>query len=169
MTRLTQTVRRTWKSAQLFIGFHQEKNGTRRTEPRVWPPKNASASIHRDPGEQEAFLVVKGVEGAKDVQVKLRPDKIVLRRDESEAWNGVMVTDDFVSVAVNGITIRINPEGLISREQGTDRTWVEPDGSVLKKTEFTEATMSSDGSEITRRTPENLAVINNSGMISRAR
>jgi hypothetical protein len=83
------------------------------------------------------------------------PDKIVLRRDESNAWNGN--------------TIRIDPDGLISREHGADCTWVDPDGSVLKETDFVEATMPSDGGKITQRTPTNLAVINDKGMISRAR
>lgn len=91
--------------------------------------------------------MVKSAQGDQDqdVQIKLRPDKIVLPRDFQDAWNGVLVTEHAISVAVAGTSIRINHDGSITRENDTDTTWVEADGSVLKKTEFAEASISADG------------------------
>jgi len=171
MNDIAKVVRRTWKSAQLYIGFHRDLGGKKREEPKVWPPKNASATIHSDPTEQEAFVVVKSSDGdaAQDVQIKLRPDKIVLRRDYEDAWNGVLVTDHSVTVAVAGLSIRINHDGSITREDGNDTTWVEADGSILKKTEFVEASMSSDGVEMARRTPDNVSAISRDGFLSKGR
>ena len=171
MSKLVSDIRQTWRSAQLYIGFHRDQKGAKRSQPKVWPPKNANATIHSDPTEQEAFVVVKSAAGDvdQDVQIKLRPDKIVLRRDYEQAWNGVLVTDHSVSVAVAGISIRINHDGSITREDGNDTTWVEADGSVLKKTEFVEASMSGDGVELTRRTPDSIAAIQSDGLVAKAR
>lgn len=171
MSNLTKTIRRTWKSAQLYIGFHVDPSGKKRKTPKVWPPKNASATLHADPLQQEAFVVVKNADGdaERDVQIKLRPDKIVLRRDYEDAWNGVLVTEHSVTVAVAGLSIRINHDGSITREDGLDTTWVEADGSVLKKTEFVEASMSGDGVEMSRRTPDNISAIQRDGVLSKGR
>ena len=79
------------------------------------------------------------------------------------------MTDHSVSVAVAGISIRINHDGSITREDGNDTTWVEADGSVLKKTEFVEASMSGDGVELTRRTPASIAAIQSDGLVAKAR
>ena len=134
-------------------------------------PKNANATLHDDPLKQEAFVVVKSTDGdsARDVQIKLRPDKIVLRRDYDDAWNGVLVDEHSVTVAVAGLSIRINHDGSITREDGLETTWVEADGSVLKKTEFVEASMSGDGVELTRRTPDNISAIQRDGVLSKGR
>ncbi len=171
MNKLTKQIRRTWKSAQLYIGFHVDPKGRKRKTPKVWPPKNANATLHDDPLKQEAFVVVKSTDGdsARDVQIKLRPDKIVLRRDYDDAWNGVLVNEGSVTVAVAGLSIRINHDGSITREDGLETTWVEADGSVLKKTEFVEASMSGDGVELTRRTPDNISAIQRDGVLSKGR
>ena len=171
MTNPTSSIRQTWRSAQLYIGFHRDQKGVKRQQPKVWPPKNANATIHSDPTEQETFVVVRsaGDETEQDVQIKLRPDKIVLRRDQEDAWTGILVTDQSVSVVVNDIAIRINPDGSITREEEGDTTWVEADGSVLKKTEFVEASMSGDGVELRRRTPDGIAAIESDGVISKSR
>lgn len=171
MNSLTKQIRRTWKSAQLYIGFHVDPSGKKRKTPKVWPPKNANATLHDDPLKQEAFVVVKNADGdsARDVQIKLRPDKIVLRRDYDDAWNGVLVDEHSVTVAVAGLSIRINHDGSITREDGNDTTWVESDGSVLKKTEFVEASMSGDGVELSRRTPDNISAIQRDGVLSKGR
>ncbi len=171
MSRIAKSARRVWKSAQLYIGFHRDPEGKMRNEPHVWPPKNGSASIHQDPEEQETFMVVKSADGdsAQDIQIKLRPDMIVLRRDYKDAWEGVIISDHSVQVKVDGVSIRINHDGSITREDGDSTTWVEADGGVLKKTEFVEAAMSSDGTELTRRTPDNLTAITQTGLISKDR
>ncbi|WP_299154102.1 hypothetical protein [uncultured Tateyamaria sp.] len=109
MTTLTKSLLRVWKSAQLYIGFHRDPDGRERKAPHVWPPKNGRATIHEDPDEQEAFVVLKSVDGdaAQDVQIKLRPDMIVLRRDAPDAWEGVIVEQYAISVKVGGVSIRM--------------------------------------------------------------
>lgn len=171
MTIVASKARRVWKSAQLCIGFHRDREGKLREQPHVWSPKNASATIHRDPKEQETFLVVKSAANDRDqdIQIKLRPDMIVLRRDFKDAWEGVKIDAFAVSVKVGNLSIRINHDGSITREDGECTTWIEADGSVLKKTEFVDATMSGDGVELTRRTPENIAAITRGGVLSRDR
>ena len=171
MTTLTKSLHRVWKSAQLYIGFHRDSEGREREEPHVWPPKNGRASIHENPVEQEAFVVIKSAEGdaAQDVQIKLRPDVIVLRRDYKDAWEGVVVDQYSVSVKIGGVSIRINYDGSITREDGESTTWVEADGGILKKTEFVDAAMSADGTELSLRTPDNLTAITDRGLILKDR
>ncbi|MEO1023934.1 MAG: hypothetical protein AAFX07_00090 [Pseudomonadota bacterium] len=169
MTTLAKSLHRVWKSAQLYIGFHRDPEGRERKEPHVWPPKNGRATIHPDPAEQEAFVVLKSAQGdaVQDVQIKLRPDVIVLRRDYRDAWEGVVVDPFTVSVKVGGVSIRINYDGSITRDDGDSTTWVEADGGILKKTEFVDAAMSADGTELSRRTPDNLTAITERGLISK--
>lgn len=171
MTELASTARRIWKSAQLYIGFHRDPEGKMRKAPHVWPPRNGKATIHPDPREQETFVVVKSAEGDtdQDIQIKLRPDMIVLRRDDRTAWEGVKIDRFNVSVKVGDLSIRINHDGSITREDGDSTTWVEADGSVLKKTEFVEAAMSGDGTELKRRTPDSVAAITRGGVLSKDR
>lgn len=171
MSSISSSARRVWKSAQLYIGFHRDPKGKMRQEPHVWPPKNANATIHPDPAEQEAFMVVKSADGKddEDVQIKLRPDMIVLRRDCKESWDGVIVSNHSVQVKVDGVSIRINYDGSITREDADSTTWVEADGGVLKKTEYVEASMSSDGTELTRRSEDNLTAITQTGILSKDR
>lgn len=59
MTDQPNAFSKVWRSAQLFIGFHRDQNGIKRDVAKVWSPKNASATIHSDPTEQEAFVVVR--------------------------------------------------------------------------------------------------------------
>ena len=169
MTTLSKSLRRVWKSAQLYVGFHRDPEGRERQAPHVWPPKNGRATIHEDPAEQEMFVMLKSVSSnaAQDVQIKLRPDMVVLRRDCADAWEGVVADEFTVSVKVGGVSIRVNYDGSITREDGDSTTWVEADGSVLKKTEFVDAAMSADGTELSRRTPDNLTAITGRGLLSR--
>lgn len=164
-------IARVWRSAQLYIGFHRDQNGKRRDEAKVWPPKNGNATIHPDPENQEAFLVLKAEDKAdpRDVQVKLRPNQIVMRRDEGLGWQGVVVDETGVSVQVNGTWVRIKGDGSVSQDIDGDTTWIEADGSVLKKTEFVDATMSADGVELSRRTDDSIAAIKHDGVVSKAR
>ncbi len=171
MTTFTKSLHRVWKSAQLYIRFHRDLDGKARKEPHAWPPKNGRATIQEDPAEQEAFVVLKSADGdaAQDVQIKLRPDVIVLRRDYKGAWEGVFVDPFTVSVKVGSVSIRINHDGSITRDDGDSKTWVKADGGILKKTEFVDAAMSADGTELSRRTPDNLAAITDRGLISKDR
>lgn len=171
MTNIISQARRVWKSAQLYIGFHRDPEGRKRDAPHVWAPKNGHATIHRDPDEQETFFVLNSAEGDvdQDIQIKLRPDMIVLRRDYRDAWQGVKIDAFSVSVKVGGISVRVNHDGSITREDCDSTTWVEADGGVLKKAGFVEAAMSRDGMELTRRTPDNLTAITQSGLLSKDR
>ena len=76
MSSIAHSARRVWKSAQLYVGFHRDPAGKLRKAPHVWPPKNARATIHPNPDEQESFLLLKSAEGDsdQDIQSKLRPD-----------------------------------------------------------------------------------------------
>ena len=171
MTVTKTPLARIWRSAQLYIGFHRDPQGNRRAEAKVWPPKNGNATIHSDPEQQEAFLVVSTIDKdrPRDVQIKLRPDKIVLRRDPDVSWEGVVVEDHMISVQVGGAWVRIKADGSVSHERGGDMTYVESDGSVLKKTEFVDAMMSGDGVELSRRTPTSIAAITEDGVLAKPR
>jgi hypothetical protein len=171
MVQVTETISRVWKSAQLYVGFHRDPKGNQREQAKVWPPKNGNATIHPNPDEQEAFLVVKGADKdePRDVQIKLRPDKIVLRRDPGASWEGVVVEDYLISVQVNGAWVRIKADGSVSHDLNGDMTYVESDGAVLKKTEFVDAMMSGDGVELSRRTPTTIAAITEDGVLAKSR
>ncbi|UWQ44036.1 hypothetical protein K3718_21325 (plasmid) [Leisingera aquaemixtae] len=168
---MKQNIVRVWRSAQLYIGFHRDQSGRKRDTAKVWPPKNANATIHSDPEAQEAFVVVKAAdqEEPRDVQIKLRPDQIVLRRDPGTGWEGVVVDEFGLAVQVNGAWIRILPDGSVSREVEGDTTYLEADGAVLKKTQFAEAMMSGDGVELTRKTDTTIAAIRHDGVVAKSR
>lgn len=99
----------------------------------------------------------------------MRPDTIEMTRSYQGAWNAVSVDEFHVTVNVAGIKIRIGHDGTVIREDETSGTWIEADGGVLKKSEEVEASISSDGMELTRRTPDNLSVIAEQGVLSRQR
>lgn len=171
MGDVKQAASRVWKSAQLYIGFHRDQQGNQRAQAKVWPPKNGNASIHPNPEEQEAFLVVKATDKAepRDVQIKCHPDKIVLRRDPGVSWEGIVVEEGLISVQVGGAWVRIKSDGAVAHERDGDMTYVEPDGAVLKKTEFVEAMMSGDGLELSRRTPTTIAAFCEDGVLAKSR
>lgn len=104
-----------------------------------------------------------------DVQIKLRPDQIVLRRDPAQGWQGIKVDDYEVAVQVNGAWIRIAADGSVSHTRDGDLTAIEADGSVIKVTDHVEAIMSGDGVEMCRRTASDFAAIRTNGVISKAR
>ena len=168
----TTKLTRIWKSAQLYIGFHTDQNGNVREQAKVWPPKNAKATIHSNVKEQEAFIEVRAEDKTqtRDIQIRLQPDKIVLRRDPHDiGWEGIVVEDDSVAIRVNGTWVRIKVDGAITRESDDDTTYIEADGSVLKKTEYVDAMMSADGIELSRRTPDTVAAITPDGVVARSK
>ncbi|WP_299749658.1 hypothetical protein [uncultured Tateyamaria sp.] len=172
MNQVAKATRRLWKSAQLYIGFHTDQQGNVRNQPKAWPPKNANATIHSDPKVQEVFLEVRPEDRSttRDVQIKLQPDKIVLRRDSDDiGWEGIVVEDDSVAIRVSGTRIRIKVDGAITRETDDDTTYIEADGSILKMTEYVEAMMSGDGVKLSRRTPDNIAAITEDGVVARSK
>lgn len=163
------TATRIWKSAQLFIGFHKDTNGQHREEPKLWPPKHARATIHADETKQEAFVVVQGCNDIEEVQVKFRPDKIVIRRDERSAWHGIIAQEHAVSVVAGDTTITIGPDGSVTRSCRDGVTDIGADGSILKRSANVTATISGDGIEIARRTDEGLAAIKRDGVVMKAK
>ena len=172
MNQVAKANRRLWKSAQLYIGFHTDPQGNVRNQPKVWPPKNANATIHNDPKVQEAILEVRAGDRSttRDVQIKLQPDKIVLRRDSDDiGWEGIVVEDDSVAIRVNDAWVRVKVDGAITRQTDEDTTYIEADGSILKMTEYAEAMMSGDGVELSRRTPDNIAAITEDGVVARSK
>lgn len=156
-------IKSAWKSAQLLIAFHRNKDGRRRQDPRLWSPKNAVAGVTDDPKAKEAFVVVRGHGDAGDVQIKLHPDKIILRRDPgSLGWTGIQADHHRVRVLVGNVWITVQGDGSIKREiegASDDQSWVEADGSYIRIAPEMEIMVSGDGSKLTRRTIERLDVI----------
>ncbi len=70
---------------------------------------------------------------------------------------------------VNGAWVRIKADGSVSHELEGDMTYVESDGSVLKKTEFVDAMMSTDGVELSRRAPTMITVITEDDVLAKLR
>ena len=103
------------------------------------------------------------------MQVKLRPDKTVLRRYPGDSWEGVVVEDHIISVQVNGVWVRVKADGSVSHELEGDMTYVESDESVLKKTEFVDAMMSTNGVELSHRAPTTITVITEDGVLAKLR
>lgn len=171
MSKITQKARRIWKSAQLYIGFHTDQRGNVREQPKVWPPQNAKASIHPDETQQEVFLqlAAEDEKQGRDVQIKLRPAQIVLRRDQGTAWEGIVIDEDNIAVRVNDVRILIKHDGSVSHHDVNATTYIEQDGAVLKKTEFVDALMSGDGIELSRRTDDSIAAITEEGVVAKAR
>lgn len=161
---------RVWKSAQLCVGFHRDRDGRQRKAPHFWTPKDGRASLYSN-NEQESFVLLKSTEGNSqtDVQIRMRPDAIEMTRSYQGAWNALTVDEFAVSVEVAGIQIRIDHDGTVTREDQTGTTWLEANGGVLKKAETVEASISRDGMELIRRTADNLSVIAEQGVLSRQR
>lgn len=164
---VAQRVAQTWRYVQLFIGFHRDPKGAQRKEPYVWSPKNARATIKDDPKDQEVFCVVGAGSGKADddIQIKLHPDKIVLRRGSQDYWQGIIVSEFDVQVQINGIWIKVGHDGMVKRQTDFDTTYVEADGTVLKETPYSKAMMSADGLELSSNSPEVIAAITPDGIL----
>lgn len=166
---LTTTAKRIWKGAQLYIGFHKDTDGKARDEPHLWPPKNARATIHEDAETQETFAVVSGVTEANDVQIKMRSDKIILRRDSEVAWHGIIADEHAVSIVVGDTTITVKHDGSVKRTLNDDTTSIEADGAIFKSTALADATMSGDGTEMVSRTEDSITAVKKYGVVVKAR
>ena len=101
--KLPEPLKSGWKSARLLIAFHRSRSGERHDEPRLWRPKDGSAALPTGP-EKEVFVVVRGEGEAGDVQIRMQPDRIVLRRDEDAiGWTGIQADHHGVSVLVGDV------------------------------------------------------------------
>lgn len=155
-----------WKSVQLYVAFHKDRRGKSRSDPYLWPPKFANASITNDPSAQEAFAEVKSSDG-RDAQVKFRQDQVVIRRDPGAAWEGVLIGQDDVCVRVGGAWIKVAADGSVSRHTDSELAILEADGSILRKTEYEEFTVSADGGTIARRSSSRTDAITPNGTVMR--
>lgn len=170
--KIGNKARRVWKSAQMYLAFHKDQNKRQRKEPKLWPPKNGSASLHGDTTEQETVVVVKSADPAqtRDVEIKMQPNRIVMRREAAMWWQAVAVYDDAVAVRMpDGLVIEIRHDGSVKRRSTEDETHVEADGSIIKWTPHAESTMTGDGIEMSRRTEGRIAAITHDGVVDRAR
>ncbi len=168
---MMSALKRVWRSAQLFVGFHRDRTGRKRESVKIWQPTDGSASIDPNPDEREALMIVRSgdTEQPRDVQVRLQPDRIMFRRDQGAGWNRIIVEETGVAVEIDGSWIVIRADGSVSREQGGDLTFLESDGAVLKTTGSVEAMMSGDGVELTRRTRTTIAAISEDGILAAPR
>ncbi|MPM77909.1 hypothetical protein SDC9_124918 [bioreactor metagenome] len=164
---LPATVRAVWKSAELLIAFHKDRKREARAEPHLWRPKDAFARLLARPEDQEAFVVVRGEEDGSDVQIKLHPDKLVIRRDQSAGWSGVIVQEDRVSVMVHDVWVHVDHNGGVKVESGDNTTFLEGDGSILRLSPEAEIIVSGDGRRMSRRTEGQLDAFTEEGFVSR--
>lgn len=163
------TVRGVWKTAELMIAFHKNKKKERRDAPYIWRPKDAIARLLGKPEDQEAFIALKGVEDAADVQIKLHPDKMVIRRDHVLGWSGVVIDEYSVKVLVDDDWIRIDHDGSVKIERDAETTYLEGDGSIIRISPDAEIMLSSDGQSMSRRTGAQIDAFTPDGFISRKR
>jgi hypothetical protein len=160
-----------WDRAQMFIAFHRDPARKKRSEPYLWPPKDANAGLRPDIEDQETFVHVRGADEADNVQLKLRSNAIIARREPGRGWSGIEVNDHSVRVLVGEVWLEIGPDGSVKRESdgGTSTTFLEGDGSIIKITEDAEVCVSADSAEITRRTEDRLDVVRADGIMSTPR
>ena len=105
------------------------------------------------------------------MQLKLRPNAIIARREPGRGWSGIEINDHSVRVLVGDVWIEIDPMGAVKREadDGASTTFLEFDGSIIQLTEEAEVCVSGDGERITRRTAERLDVVTGDGIMSSPR
>ena len=163
-------VKSLWRSAQLLLAFHKTKEGAPRNEPVMWRPNDATARLPDDPEDKEAFINVRGDGDAHDVQIKMHPDKLVLRRDPDEAvgWTGIVADHHEVAVKIGEAWIKVRADGSVQRqvEGAEDTAWLESDGGYRRLGPETEIEVSGDGSRLHRRTGDHTDAITPTGVAS---
>ena len=166
-----KTPRPLGERAQMFIAFHRDPERKKRRVPYLWPPKDASAGLRAETADQETFVHLRGPDRADDVQIKLRPNAVIARREPGRGWSGIEITDRSVRVLVGDTWIEIDPMGTVRREasDGASTTFLEWDGSIIQLTEEAEVCVSPEGGRISRRTEDRLDVITADGIMSAPR
>ena len=158
-----------WRSARLRVINRRVRTGGESRDPDGVVMMDARAPIPADPEERETMLVVESADQDRDVNIKLRPHRMVLQRVPEAGWDRIVVEERTVVVLVNGLWIWIHQDGSVSRERDGGLTQIDADGAVVKTTESVEAAMSADGVELTRRTSSSLAAIREDGMVAKTR
>ena len=157
-----------FKSVELLIAFHRNRDGTAREKAHAWSPKNAFAWLSSDPKDQETFAVVKGQnDNHPDVHVKFHPDRIGLVREEPFGWSGIIADEEAVRVRVGNVWVEIRNDGSVKRTKGDDTTFLEEDGSIMRLTHDAEIMVSGDGEQMSRRTDSKIEAFGPEGFISR--
>jgi hypothetical protein len=171
MSKTAKPRRPIWERAQMFIAFHRDPERKKRRVPYLWPLKDASAGPRAETSDQETFVHLRGPDRADDVQLKLRPNAIIARREPGRGWSGIEINDHSVRVLVGDVWIEIDPMGAVKREadDGASTTFLEFDGSIIQLTEDAEVCVSGNGERITRRTGERLDVVTGDGIMSSPR
>jgi len=164
---LPAQVRAVWKSAELLIAFHKNKHREKRDTPYLWSPKDAFARLLAAPEDQEAFIMLKGEADHADVQIKMHPDKLVIRRDQPLGWSGILIDEDTVRVKVDNIWIRIDATGRVVVEKDAETTYLEEDGEIIKISPDAEIIVSADGARMSRRTEAQIDAFTEDGFVSR--
>lgn len=158
-----------WSSAELMIAFHKTWARVKRAAPFLWRPQSAMVRLLARPADQEAFVLLKGKGGCADVQIKLHPDKLVIRRDQVLGWSGIIVDDQVVRVRVDDVWIKVGPDGAVTVVREADTTYLDADGSIIKISPDAEIIVSRDGGQISRRTPNQIDAFTADGFVSRRR
>ncbi|ASM75139.1 MULTISPECIES: hypothetical protein [Roseobacteraceae] len=156
-----------WESAELLIAFHKNKKRQKRDEPFLWRPKEAFARLLAKPEDQEAFVMLKGVDDVEDVQIKLHPDKVVVRRDQPLGWSGIVIEEHSVRVLVDNDWIEIKHDGSVVVSRDMETTYLEGDGSIIKINPDAEIMVSGDGRRMSRRTDDQIDAFTEDGFVSR--
>ena len=167
MSLVPTSVRAVWKSAELLIAFHKNKNKQRRDTPYFWRPKDAFARLLTKPEDQEAVVVLRGEGDNDDVQIKMHSDKIVIRRDRALGWSGVILDDDQIRIVVDNVLIRVDPDGGVVVERDAEKTHLEGSGEIYRFTPDMKINVSADGSRLSRETEDSLDGFTPDGMVSR--
>lgn len=167
MSRVPTSVRTAWKSAELLIAFHKNKNKQRRDAPYFWRPRDAFARLLAKPEDQEAVVVLRGADNNDDVQIKMHSDKIVVRRDRALGWSGVVLDDTQIRIVLDNVLIRIDPDGGVVVEKDAEKTHLEGSGEIFRFTPETQINVSADGSRMWGETEDNVDGFSPDGLVSR--
>lgn len=168
-TTVREGARTIWNNAHFLIAFHRDKAKQKREEPRLWFPSDGKAGLGADPLDREVFVHLRGKDRTDDVQLKLRSDRIIARRDKGKGWSGVEVDDAMVRVLVNDVWVEIGADGTVTRRAEDSTTYLEGDGSIIHVSDDTEVLVSGDGTSIMRRTPDRIEGLSPDGVVSKSR
>ena len=128
----------------------------------MWRPNDATVRLPDDPEDKEAFVNIRGDGDAHDVQTKMHPDKLVLRRDPDEAvgWTGIVADHHEVRVRVAEAWVLVGADGSVRRQL---------DGSFPRLGPETRINVSGDGTRLICLTEGWTHAIEGEGALSTSR
>ncbi|WP_299969338.1 hypothetical protein [uncultured Roseobacter sp.] len=162
------TEREVWSHAELFLLYHRDRRGKKHAEPKRFVPTDAAARLSEKSQDRETCVKLLGHAVEDDVDMRLMPNRIMLVRETPhEGWDAVVVEQDVLRVRFGASVIRVNPDGGIVLEQESGTTFIEADGTILKKTHDTDLVVAGDGSKMSRRTEDQVDAFTLDGFVSR--